>query len=575
MLSNALKFTSSGKIGLEIEFDKETKNLIFKVIDSGMGISPETKAKMGKPYFKTLTNNNDFGIGMGFYLVKKHVEFLNGKFEIISELKKGTKIVLEFPYDIELKEKLFSNSEKSLESRLDKYKSRRSFVSVEPDSIRLYYDNAEKEKSSMSQNTMLDFNENKLKLKINKEDMGNKKNLSSKYNLKNFNNENNFDKNNINNKQKNNKLNIKNINNIKINNNNNNDSDNDKENQSFSATYYLDSSKSSRRRSCPLVKSEENLVLDYCLEENEKNQSGSKKYNIVYNMFNNFKYFNIPLRKKNRKRFGKKSLSAKHFKNRKKNSKHSICFSNKNFLNYSNKKLIETNFNDCCRSESKEIFNSEANSPPNFFYNSDNENRHLKKIQKKFSYTEIDFCSKINLDNKNDVKNNFNINNVNNNSSNKISNNNYNHNNNNYIKKAKSEEINSNTLCEIYNTKNSSSLITKQNSIINFYLQNLSNYINNDSNSKLLLCVSNTHSSNANQNQINSINNNNTKTNTNIINNNISVFNNSNNIHSGYNTVLMDESAINRNLLAIKSEERNCVQLFTRSFSDPENCESN
>lgn len=88
LLSNALKFSSYGKIGVMLDYNKESKNLVFHIIDNGKGIGLDDLQKIGEPYFKTNCNNNDYGIGMGIFLVKKLVKSLNGEFSIKSELNK-------------------------------------------------------------------------------------------------------------------------------------------------------------------------------------------------------------------------------------------------------------------------------------------------------------------------------------------------------------------------------------------------------------------------------------------------------------------------------------------------------
>jgi len=128
LLSNALKFTNYGKIGIILEYNEESKNLIFYITDHGIGISCNIINKIGEPYFKTNKNNNDFGIGMGIYLVKKLVKSLNGEFKIESEINKGTTIIVQFPYDFEQKSRIYEESIKNLEIKLSKFKYRDIFM---------------------------------------------------------------------------------------------------------------------------------------------------------------------------------------------------------------------------------------------------------------------------------------------------------------------------------------------------------------------------------------------------------------------------------------------------------------
>jgi len=126
LLSNAMKFTNQGKIGIEVDYNKETKNLVFKIIDSGIGIGPEVIEKIGQPYFKTFYNNNDYGIGMGIFLVKNINKSLNGVFKIELSKNKGTTIIVEFPYNLQEAKKSLDDYETNFLIKLNKLKSRQN-----------------------------------------------------------------------------------------------------------------------------------------------------------------------------------------------------------------------------------------------------------------------------------------------------------------------------------------------------------------------------------------------------------------------------------------------------------------
>lgn len=124
LLSNAVKFTNNGKIEIKMEFKTETNKLFFYIIDSGIGMDFNIIGKIGKPYFKNFCNNNNFGIGMGIYIVKSLVKSLNGEFKIESIIKKGTTVILEFPYDFQTNQNFISQIEKSLFKKIRKFRSK-------------------------------------------------------------------------------------------------------------------------------------------------------------------------------------------------------------------------------------------------------------------------------------------------------------------------------------------------------------------------------------------------------------------------------------------------------------------
>ena len=94
LLSNALKFTSTGYIVLRILKEKEEENSIdlrIEVEDTGIGI-PEDKIYFIFDRFTKFDefNINPTGIGVGLSLVKEFVRLMNGKIEVFSEVGKGT-----------------------------------------------------------------------------------------------------------------------------------------------------------------------------------------------------------------------------------------------------------------------------------------------------------------------------------------------------------------------------------------------------------------------------------------------------------------------------------------------------
>jgi len=130
LLSNAIKFTNRGRIGIYLDYNKEAKKLIFKIIDSGRGIEADTIKKIGQSYFKTFHNNNDFGIGMGICIVKKHVKSLKGEFIIESIINKGTTVIIELPYEIEESSKRKKESESRLSKSFKKFNSSNKLLEI-------------------------------------------------------------------------------------------------------------------------------------------------------------------------------------------------------------------------------------------------------------------------------------------------------------------------------------------------------------------------------------------------------------------------------------------------------------
>jgi K+-sensing histidine kinase KdpD len=72
----------------------------LEVSDTGVGIPTHALSSVFDPFIqvhKTSTEHSRGGIGLGLSIVKKHIEQMNGKISVESELGKGTKFTIVFP----------------------------------------------------------------------------------------------------------------------------------------------------------------------------------------------------------------------------------------------------------------------------------------------------------------------------------------------------------------------------------------------------------------------------------------------------------------------------------------------
>ena len=100
LLSNAIKFTSKGgKITFAIESDKEKQTIIFKVIDTGIGIAKENHQKVFELFSQaeTTTTKKFGGTGLGLSISSKLVSLLDGNIGVKSELSKGSCFYFDIP----------------------------------------------------------------------------------------------------------------------------------------------------------------------------------------------------------------------------------------------------------------------------------------------------------------------------------------------------------------------------------------------------------------------------------------------------------------------------------------------
>jgi PAS domain S-box-containing protein len=95
LLSNAIKF-GLGK-PIEILVDAHDGRGIVVVRDNGMGIDPELRSRLFKPFERGLSARHYGGLGLGLHIVKSIVDALGGSVTIESEPGSGSMFVVELP----------------------------------------------------------------------------------------------------------------------------------------------------------------------------------------------------------------------------------------------------------------------------------------------------------------------------------------------------------------------------------------------------------------------------------------------------------------------------------------------
>jgi PAS domain S-box-containing protein len=98
LLSNAIKYTpAQGSVTLKI--DKNTKNLLIEVTDTGYGIPKKDQVRIFEKLFRAenVREKDTEGTGLGLYIVKSIVTHAGGKITFKSEENKGTTFYLEIP----------------------------------------------------------------------------------------------------------------------------------------------------------------------------------------------------------------------------------------------------------------------------------------------------------------------------------------------------------------------------------------------------------------------------------------------------------------------------------------------
>ncbi|MBN1409851.1 MAG: response regulator [Spirochaetales bacterium] len=97
LIDNAIRYTPEyGMIDVVLKTDNS--NIYFTVVDTGIGIPEERRARIFKPYYQLSHRKvNIEGIGMGLSIVKKIMDNIGGTIQCYSKPGIGTRFELSFP----------------------------------------------------------------------------------------------------------------------------------------------------------------------------------------------------------------------------------------------------------------------------------------------------------------------------------------------------------------------------------------------------------------------------------------------------------------------------------------------
>jgi len=99
LVSNAIKF-SYPEAEIKIQVMDNPENLTIKVVDNGTGMTTEQLQNLFKDYKSSRGTDNEKGTGIGLATCKELTTKLKGNLKFISELNKGTTVIVELPNQI-------------------------------------------------------------------------------------------------------------------------------------------------------------------------------------------------------------------------------------------------------------------------------------------------------------------------------------------------------------------------------------------------------------------------------------------------------------------------------------------
>jgi signal transduction histidine kinase/CheY-like chemotaxis protein len=105
LVSNAAKFTEKGTISLEATREADVTGgwVVFRVRDTGIGMTPEQTAKLFQAFTQAdgSTMRKYGGTGLGLALSRKFCVMMGGDINVVSEAGKGSTFTVRLPGDIE------------------------------------------------------------------------------------------------------------------------------------------------------------------------------------------------------------------------------------------------------------------------------------------------------------------------------------------------------------------------------------------------------------------------------------------------------------------------------------------
>jgi two-component system sensor histidine kinase SenX3 len=100
LIQNAIKYTAKGFVRVTLEEQEDA--VVFKVEDSGPGISPERQREL----FRPVKPEQHGGVGLGLSIAFRAAEAQGGTLRLESELGRGSTFLLRLPYAVRAREGL-------------------------------------------------------------------------------------------------------------------------------------------------------------------------------------------------------------------------------------------------------------------------------------------------------------------------------------------------------------------------------------------------------------------------------------------------------------------------------------
>ena len=131
LLFNAVKFTKTGTVGLEVNSKEDL--MYFTVWDTGIGISQENQSELFQPYFQIFNErhvNGEEGTGLGLTVTRKLAEIHGGCVEVESVVNIGSRFTIVIPVEQNSHGQQEANTISREQIQKDKNKEKNSNIPV-------------------------------------------------------------------------------------------------------------------------------------------------------------------------------------------------------------------------------------------------------------------------------------------------------------------------------------------------------------------------------------------------------------------------------------------------------------
>ncbi|WP_334022067.1 ATP-binding protein [Burkholderia orbicola] len=101
--SNAIKFTKFGSVSLRADQESSlsSKWLVFRITDTGIGISDREISKITKPFYQAQSGNKEnIGAGLGLTICAELIHAMHGELSIESSIGEGTTVAIRIPLEL-------------------------------------------------------------------------------------------------------------------------------------------------------------------------------------------------------------------------------------------------------------------------------------------------------------------------------------------------------------------------------------------------------------------------------------------------------------------------------------------